>query len=56
MSGWAISYICGLLNVGVDALDTCKDEGVRNWYNKKIRRDQGSLNREINKRMGRKEK
>ena len=56
VSVWAISYICGLLNVGVDALDDCEDEGVRDWYNKNIRRDQGSLNREINKRTGRVEK
>ena len=56
LSAWAISYICGMLNVGVDALDTCEDEGVRNWYDKNIMRDQGGLNREINKRTGRLEK
>jgi len=56
LSAWAISYVCGMLNVGVDALYTCEDEGVRNWYNKNIMRDQGGLNREINKRTGRLEK
>jgi hypothetical protein len=56
LSAWAISYVCGLLDVDVDALDTCEDERVRDWYNKKIRRDQGGLNRAINKRTGRKEK
>ena len=55
LSAWAISYICGELNVGVDALDTCGDEGVRDWYNKNIRRDQGGLNRIINKRVSRME-
>ncbi|KAI9860740.1 MAG: hypothetical protein M1813_005663 [Trichoglossum hirsutum] len=54
-SAWAISYVCGMLSVGVDALDTCEDERVRDWYNKNIRRDQGGLNRAINKRTGRME-
>jgi hypothetical protein len=53
LTAWAISYICGALNVGVDALDTCEDEGVKSWYNKNIRRDKGGLNRAINKRTGR---
>jgi len=53
LSVWAISYVCGLLGVDVDALDNCEDKGVRDWYNKAIRRDQGGLNREINKRTGR---
>jgi hypothetical protein len=55
LSAWAISYICGHLDVALDALDTCEDEGVRNWFNKNIYRDQGGL-REINKRTGRVEK
>jgi hypothetical protein len=56
LGAWAISYICGMLNVGVDALDACEDEAVKDWYNKNTRRDQGGLNREINKRTGRKER
>ncbi|KAI9770577.1 MAG: hypothetical protein M1840_003167 [Geoglossum simile] len=56
LGAWAISYICGMLDVGVDALDTCEDERVRAWYNKNIRRDQGGLNRAINKRAGRMER
>jgi hypothetical protein len=36
LSAWAISYICGKpLNTGI--LDTCEDEGVRNWCNKNVR-------------------
>ena len=29
LSAWNISYICGMLNVGIDALDTCEDGGAR---------------------------
>ncbi|KAN0070899.1 hypothetical protein V8E54_011064 [Elaphomyces granulatus] len=53
LSVWIISYICGWLDVGVDALDDCEDDRVRDWYNKNIMRDQGGLNRAINKRTGR---
>jgi hypothetical protein len=56
LGAWAISYIYGMLNVDVDALDACEDEAVKDWYNKNIRRDEGGLNREINKRTGRKER
>lgn len=56
LSVWAISYICEWLDVGVDALDACEDQGVRDWYNENIMRDQGGLNRAINKRTGRVEK
>ena len=56
LAAWAISYICGMLNVDVDALDACEDEAVKDWYNKSIRRDQGGLNRAINKRTVRKER
>ena len=56
LAAWAISYICGMLNVDVDALDACEDEAVKDWYNKNIRRDQGGLNRAINKRTGRKDR
>ena len=45
-----------MLNVDVDALDACEDEAVKDWYNKNIRRDQGGLNRAINKRTGRKDR
>ena len=56
LGAWAISYICGMLNVDVDALDACEDEAVKDWYNKNIRREQGGLDRTINKWMGRKER
>lgn len=56
LSVWIISYICGWLDVGVDALDDCEDDRVRDWYDKNIMRDQGGLNRTINKRTGRTEK
>ncbi|KAI9772216.1 MAG: hypothetical protein M1840_000965 [Geoglossum simile] len=56
LSAWAISYICGMLDVGADALDTCEDEKVGAWYNENIGRDRGGLNKAINKRTGRMEK
>ena len=56
LSVWIISYICGWLGVGVDALDDCEGDRVRDWYDKNIMRDQGGLDRTINKRTGRIEK
>jgi hypothetical protein len=47
---------CGPSVREVDALDDCEDEAVKDWYNKSIRRDQGGLDRTINKWMGRKER
>ena len=29
LGAWAISYICGLLNVDIDALDGCEDQAVK---------------------------
>lgn len=53
LTAWAVSYICGYLDVCVDALDGCEDENVKEWYNAAIRRDQGGLDRTRNKRTGR---
>lgn len=53
LTAWAVSYICGYLDVGVDALDGCEDENVRVWYNAAIRRDQGGLDQTRNIRTGR---
>lgn len=31
---WAISYVCGYLDVSLDALDKCPDTAVREWFSK----------------------
>ena len=49
---WAISYVYGYLDVGVDVLDGCADEDVKRWFNNKIRRDQGGLDEARTKRHG----
>ncbi|PGH03513.1 hypothetical protein AJ79_07348 [Helicocarpus griseus UAMH5409] len=53
LTAWAVSYICGYLDVSLDALDECDDENVKTWYNKEIRRDLGGLDKTRNKRTGR---
>ncbi|KAI1937594.1 hypothetical protein LOZ58_000283 [Ophidiomyces ophidiicola] len=50
---WAVSYLCGYLDVGVDAFDSCPDNSIKDWYNHAIRRDRGGLDRSITKRTGR---
>ncbi|KAH7389843.1 hypothetical protein BKA66DRAFT_510863 [Pyrenochaeta sp. MPI-SDFR-AT-0127] len=41
LEAWAISYIYGILMVEDTILDSCDDESVRLWFNKKIRRGKG---------------
>jgi hypothetical protein len=53
LTAWAVSYICGYLDVDIDALDGCDDENVKAWYNAALRRDQGGLDRTWTKRRGR---
>jgi hypothetical protein len=45
LQAWAITYIYGLLMVEDTILDSCDDESVKSWFNKKIRRGNGGLDR-----------
>lgn len=47
LRGWSVGYICGYIDVELDALDGCENEDVKTWYNSAIRRDQGGLDRTI---------
>ncbi|KAF2790583.1 hypothetical protein K505DRAFT_377421, partial [Melanomma pulvis-pyrius CBS 109.77] len=54
LGGWAISYVYGLLMVEDTVLDSCDEENVRLWFNEKIRRGKGGLDRTtVSKRVGR---
>lgn len=53
LTAWAISFICGHLDVSLDALDGCPNDDVKDWFNKTIRRGQGGLDKSITKRTGR---
>lgn len=50
--GWAIAYMYGQLNLEDGILDS-SDEEVQAWFNKRIRRHEGGLDRISNKRTGR---
>ena len=45
--------LSGYLDVPLDALDSCPDEAVKEWFNEAIRRDKGGLDKSITKRTGR---
>ncbi|KAF2680207.1 hypothetical protein K458DRAFT_434587 [Lentithecium fluviatile CBS 122367] len=50
---WAISYVYGILMVEDTVLDSCDEESVRLWFNEKIRRGKGGLDRTtVSKRVG----
>ena len=56
---WAISYLYCQLMMPDDCLDSVEDEEVKAWFNKRIRRYEGGLDRtpaHIAKRRGRIEK
>jgi hypothetical protein len=54
LQAWAISYIYCTLMVEDTVLDSCDDENVRLWFNEKIRRGKGGLDRTtVTKRVGR---
>jgi hypothetical protein len=53
LQAWAISYIYGILLVEDTVLDSCDDESVKLWFNEKIRRGNGGLERgTVSKRAG----
>ncbi|KAF1850045.1 uncharacterized protein K460DRAFT_326532 [Cucurbitaria berberidis CBS 394.84] len=53
LEAWAISYIYGILMVEDSVLDSCEDESVKLWFNEKIRRGKGGLDRTtVSKRVG----
>lgn len=51
---WAISYMYGMLMLSDDIMDTCDDKAARDWFDAKIRRYEGGLDRLRTKRFGRK--
>src|SRR2546423_5355304 len=53
LTAWAISYVYGELGIADNALDDCNNEDVKKWFNEAIRRDEGGMNRTLNKRVGR---
>jgi hypothetical protein len=42
---WAVAYVYGMLMVNDDALDSCEDAKVREWFNEAIRRGKGGMDR-----------
>ena len=53
LEGWSISYVYGILMVEDTVLDSCEEESVRSWFNEKIRRGKGGLDRTtVTKRVG----
>ena len=53
LGGWSISYVYGILMVEDTVLDSCEEESVRSWFNEKIRRGKGGLDRTtVTKRVG----
>jgi hypothetical protein len=42
---WAISYVYGELMVCDDALDSCDEDEVKNWFNESIQRFKGGIDR-----------
>lgn len=51
---WAISYMYGMLMVEDTVLDSCDEDSVKAWFNEKIRRGKGGLDRTtVSKRVGR---
>ena len=50
---WTISYMYGLKDVKDTVLDTCDDETVKKWFNEKIRRGKGGIDKTtVSKRVG----
>jgi hypothetical protein len=45
LEGWALSYVYGALMVSDDALDSCDDDEAKDWFNKRIRRFTGGMDR-----------
>lgn len=55
LQAWAVTYIYGLLMVEDTILDSCDDENVKSWFNEKICRGSGGLDRvTVSKRVGKK--
>ncbi|KAF1916814.1 hypothetical protein BDU57DRAFT_517139 [Ampelomyces quisqualis] len=53
LQAWAIAYIYGILMVEDTVLDSCDDENVKLWFNERIRRGHGGLDRgTVSKRAG----
>jgi hypothetical protein len=53
LQAWAVTYIYGLLMVEDTILDSCDDANVKSWFNQKIRRENGGLDRvTVSKRVG----
>ncbi|KAH6389995.1 hypothetical protein HBI60_183800 [Parastagonospora nodorum] len=53
LQAWAVAYTYGMLMVEDTVLDSCDDESVKLWLNKKIRRGNGGLDRiAVSKRAG----
>jgi hypothetical protein len=53
LQAWAIAYIYGMLMVEDTVLDSCDDESVKLWFNERIRRGNGGLDRgTVSKRAG----
>ncbi|KAI9742568.1 MAG: hypothetical protein M1818_003708 [Claussenomyces sp. TS43310] len=42
LATWAIAYLYGELSLRDDILDACQDEGVKDFFNKKINRGSGT--------------
>ncbi|KAJ4232215.1 hypothetical protein NW759_002602 [Fusarium solani] len=50
---WAITHLYGDLMLGDDVLDSCDDEEAKAWFNKRIRRYSGGIDRvTCTKRLG----
>ncbi|KXJ85678.1 hypothetical protein Micbo1qcDRAFT_141230 [Microdochium bolleyi] len=52
LAAWAVAYMYGQLNLEDGVLDS-SDEEVQAWFNKRIKRHEGGLDRVSNKRTGR---
>ncbi|KAA8611236.1 hypothetical protein PtrV1_13897 [Pyrenophora tritici-repentis] len=53
LQAWAIAYIYGMLMVKDTVLDSCDAESVKLWFNERIRRGNGGLDRgTVSKRAG----
>ncbi|KAJ4310787.1 hypothetical protein N0V84_010795 [Fusarium piperis] len=50
---WAITHLYGDLRLGDDVLDSCDDEEAKAWFNQRIRRSSGGIDRvTCTKRLG----
>ena len=55
LEAWAISYAYGWLKINDTALDSICDEAAKAWFNERILRDKGGLDRTtVTKRVGKK--